>query len=184
MLAACLLMGNSAFALAPSEAEVAISLGLHSSSVQSDVAGVSISSKNSAQFGALFLVPMSEPLYFRTGMLYTQRYFTATVSNQDTNYNFTYLDFPITAMYKFSENGGLFAGVLLSLNQSKTCDGPSGSNCSVSGVQQTLVPITVGGTMKFAENFGGDISYSFHSGKVADNVSNLQTIGVNLLIFF
>ncbi|MFN7453559.1 MAG: outer membrane beta-barrel protein [Pseudobdellovibrionaceae bacterium] len=152
-------------------------------STNADIEGATVSSGTGFQFGGLAWIPMTDVLYVRAGFHYTQKYFESKVGSTTVEYKPTYLDIPLTLMYRFSDFGGAFIGPVLSLNQSKDCSTNSGA-CSFTGVKSSLIPLQFGLSFKFAPQLGGELVYEMASGKIADNVENLRSLGANFVVWF
>lgn len=164
--------------------EFALTAGFRSNNADSDRTGITINGRTGYQFGALAFVPVSGQIHVRSGFLYTQKYLLSTSGTNpvtETEINLSYLDVPATMLFKFSEYGGVFAGFVLSANQSKDC----GSGVSVcTGVQSTVIPFTVGASFKFAPQMGGELVYEAYGSKIADGVTNLRSLGANFVVYF
>jgi hypothetical protein len=170
--------------------EFVLSAGFRSTSASTDLVTTgttySVTGKNGFQIGGVGFIPLSNQFNFRTGFLFTQRFMEVTAtstSTTKTDVELTYIDIPLTAMYKFNDYGGFFGGIVLGLNQAKECKTTSATtNCA--GAASSVIPLTMGLSFKFAPNFGGELAYEMVSGKLADIVSDAKSIGVNLLIYF
>lgn len=181
----CVLFGLGVMNESVQAQELAIAAGLRNTNADptGSASSGSISADNGMQFGGMAFLELQSQMYFRTGFLYSQRYYSYQAPSETTQIKTTYLDIPLTAMYKFSEYGGVFGGVVMAMNQSKVTEAPSGSG-QLTGVSSTILPFTFGVSFKFAPQFGGEFFYEFVSGKISDTVSNTRSLGVNLLIFF
>ncbi len=171
--------------------EFALSAGFRNTSASADGAPAgttySISAKNGFQLGGIGFFPLNEQIYLRSGLLYTQRFleFSATTGTvvTKTDVELSYIDIPATVMYKFSDYGGVFGGVIVGLNQSKDCKtATTSTNCT--GTNSSITPITLGLSFKFAPNMGGEFSYESTSGSLANSVTEAKSIGLNFLVFF
>lgn len=163
--------------------EFGITAGLRSTNVDVDSPATS-SGGSGLQFGGLAFIPFSDALKFRTGFLYSQKYFSTKTGSVTKDAKFTYLDIPLTLMYKFSDFGGVFVGPILSMNQSKDCSDSSGATGNCTGVSSSLTPISFGASFKFAPQVGGEFVYEMASGSVATGVSNMRALGANVIVFF
>jgi hypothetical protein len=173
-----ILAGSSVYA-----ADAGIEFGIRQQSGDSDNANLSAKSQMGYQFGGVGAFQISGPVYFRTGLLYTQRplVFHDNTSGLDQKVSLNYIDIPFTAMYKFEDYAGIFAGVSLAFNLDSSCD-----TCTtkVQGVNSTYVPILVGATFKFAPQLGATLYFESGSGAVATGLKNYKAVGANLLISF
>lgn len=141
-----------------------------------DVNGAEVDAQVNTQFGISAHVPMSGALHLRTGMLYTLRNFkmTPTGTSLESKVETSYLDVPVTLMYKFEEYMGIYGGVILALNVDKK---------NVTDIQTPLIPFVFGATFKFAPNFGANV-YFEQSGKAAQGLDSTTAVGANLMITF
>ena len=173
-----ILASSSVFA-----ADAGIEAGIRQQSGDSDSANLSARSQMGFQFGGVGAFQINGPVYFRTGLLYTQRplVFHDNVSGIDQKISMNYLDVPLTAMYKFEDYAGIFAGVSLAFNLDASCD-----TCStkIQGVKSIYVPILIGATFKFAPQLGATLYFESGSGEVATGLKNYKAVGANLLISF
>jgi hypothetical protein len=141
--------------------------------------GGSTSSQTGIQGGVVGAFEINGPLYFRTGMLYTQRPLTVDGA-PDVRVSLNYVDIPIELMYKFQDYAGVFAGVVAALNLDHSAD----HGYTVTGTKSSILPFIFGATFKFAPQFGGTIYYETQSGDVADGLKDYRAVGANLLITF
>ena len=121
-----------------SATEFGLTLGFRSNNADAEATGASISGKTGMQLGGLGWIPLHEQLFLRTGFLYTQRYVESKVGTTSTNVNLSYLDIPVTFMYRFSEFGGAFFGPVFAMNQAKDCSVSGGSSSNCAGVSSTV----------------------------------------------
>lgn len=155
-----------------------VEVGVRQQSVSAAAAGVNTSTEMAYQFGLVGAFPMTEALLFRTGFLYTQRPVTAKVGAATTKYNFNYFDVPVTALWKLNDFGGVYGGVNVALIASADCD-----NCNTSVDKKGAMPLVLGGTFKFAPNFGIDVYYEALA-KINDDFEEARAVGANLLLTF
>ena len=157
-----------------------VEVGVRQQSATAENANVSTNTEMAMQFGLVGAFAISEPILFRTGFLYTQRPITAKLNTLESKYTFNYFDIPLTLMWKFNEFGGVYGGVNLALIASADC---SGVGCPASVDKKGAMPLVIGGTFKFAPNFGIDVYYEALS-KFNDNFKDGRAVGANLLITF
>jgi len=155
-----------------------VELGVRQQSASSSVAGESTNTEMAYQFGLVGAFPMTETFLFRSGFLYTQRPITAKVGATTTKFTFNYLDIPLTVLWKLNDFGGVYGGVNLALVNSADCD-----NCVGSVDKKGAMPLVIGGSFKFAPNFGVDVYYEA-MGKFNDQFSEGRAVGANLLLTF
>lgn len=169
------------FAIPAMALDFGIEVGVRSQSADVDSPSSS-KSQMGFQFGATTAIPVSENIYFRTGMLYTQRPLVVENGSNEYKYSLNYVDIPVQVLYKVEEYAGVFAGVAVAMNMDKNCSGVAG--CRVNDVKTPLVPLTFGATFKFAPQFGGSIQFETASGEAAQGLENFRAIGANLIVFF
>jgi hypothetical protein len=155
-----------------------VELGIRQQSASSSVAGVSTSTEMAYQFGLIGAFPMTEAVLFRSGFFYTQRPITVKLGTTTTKYTFNYFDIPLTVLWKVNDFGGVYGGVNLALAASADCD-----NCGVSVDKKGAMPLVIGGSFKFAPNFGIDVYFEAMD-KFNDNFKEGRAVGANLLIAF
>lgn len=170
---------------ASADNEFALLGGLRSSSADTSLNNASVSSRTSYQAGALVNLELLSPWALRTGLLITGRQLSVGPTNQGTvNLNFMYADVPVLALYRFTDLAGIFAGAVVGFNQGKemTCSG-SGS-CGAQGVDAVVFPWQIGVNFRFASQMGADLYYEYLPGSIDKNVSNVKTVGANLIVYF
>lgn len=155
-----------------------VELGVRQQSASAEAAGVSTSDEMAYQFGLVGAFPMTESLLFRSGFLYTQRPITTKTAGITSKFSFNYFDIPLTLLWKLNEFGGVYAGVNLALAASASCD-----NCTTDVEKKGAMPLVIGGTFKFAPNFGIDVYYEAMN-KFNDDFKDGTAVGANLLISF
>ncbi len=161
------------------EAQFAVGGGIKSTSIDATAATTNVSGLGGYQLGAYGFFPFTEEFQLRTAFLYSQRAFSTKISNTDYDVKLAYLDIPITAMYRFSEFGGVYAGPVISLLQGKDFD-----RTQITGAKSSVVPLTVGVNFKFHPQIGADIFYEVISGSVADGFENMRSFGASVIIYF
>jgi hypothetical protein len=90
---------------------------------------------------------------------------------------------PLTAFYKFSDFGGVFAGVVLANNFEKSWS-VSGRSVDDVDVRSTLIPAVLGASFKFLPQVGMSVFYELIGGEVARDLKNYKAVGVNLAVYF
>lgn len=172
----------SSFAFASDFAAVA---GFRSNSADAVTSGVTINSKSGLGAGVLGFFDLAGALQGRMGFLYNQRNLSGKAGTTEFDVNLAYMDIPITAMYKFADYAGMFAGPVVSLLASKEV------KSNVSGFELTNSPegmnigLQFGASFKFAPQLGAELYYeSFPSAIWKDGIKNVRTVGVNLLFTF
>ena len=156
--------------------DMAIEVGFRSQN--GDVTGGETNAKVGYQVGVTAAFPVADMWSIRSGLLYTQKNVELEgTPNQDLK--FTYAEVPVTALYKFADYGGVYAGINLSMKLDDDC-----GTAFCKGVKSLTTPIVVGAAFKFAPQLGGSVYLESLSGEVADDVKNFTAIGANLMITF
>lgn len=139
-----------------------------------------LDSKMNFQLGLSGFLPIAGQWAFRTGLFYTQRNVELKSGGQTYDVDFSTIDIPVTAMYKFEDYAGIFFGLNLvsNLDSSVSNGGP------LTGVESMQTPFVIGAAFKFAPQFGASVYYEFNSGDVADELDNFRAIGANLMVTF
>ena len=150
--------------------------GVRQQSATAETVGVSTNTEMAFQFGLIGAFPLQDKFLFRSGFLYTQRPITVK-GTPDQKYSFNYFDIPLTFLWKFNDNGGVYGGFNLALVASADC-----SSCGNTSVdKKSAMPLVIGGTFKFAPDFGIDVYYEMMN-KVNDDFKEARAVGANLLI--
>jgi hypothetical protein len=145
-------------------------------------AGVDIGAKNGYGVGVLGFFDMAANFQIRSGFLYNTRDVNVKTALVDFDMNAAYVDIPVTAMYKFAEYGGFFAGPVLALLASKDCKQTGG--CT-KDPEATALAFQLGASFKFAPQLGGEVYYEILPSEYwKDNLKDIKTVGVNLLFTF
>ncbi len=163
-----------------------LALGVRSNSADAPSgSGATVSTKTGFGVGAIGFFDISGKLQGRTGFLYNQRNYTATTFGMDVDINLAYVDIPLTAMYKFADYAGVFAGPVLALLASKECK-VGGGSCSFSNnPESSNIGLQFGASFKFAPQLGGEFYYETIPTKfIKGDLENARTVGANLLITF
>jgi len=169
-------------------ADFELEIGFRQQSGDTSLTDYTSTSQNGIQGGAIGLFPLNENLYFRTGMLYTQRPLvlkptaSGATGSEITN-SINYLDVPLTVMYKVEDYGGVFVGLTLANQFDKSCSS-SASTCTIDDIKTPLLPFIFGGTFKFAPQVGATLYFETYGGDVAKNLKNYRALGVNLFFSF
>lgn len=155
-----------------------VEVGVRQQSADAVAAGVSTSTEMAYQFGLVGAFPMAENFLFRSGFFYTQRPVTAKSGATKYKYTYNYFDIPLTFLYKLNDFGGVYGGVNVALAASADCD-----NCATSPDKKGAMPLVIGGSFKFAPNFGVDVYYEA-IGKIGEDFEKGSAVGANLLVTF
>lgn len=155
-------------------------VGFRSNSADAVTAGVNTSSKTGIGAGVLGFFDLQGALQGRVGFIYNQRNIAAGTPEYD--YNASYVDIPVTAMYKFADYAGAFAGPVIAMLASKECKAPGG--CSTSP-ESMSIGVQFGASFKFAPQVGAELYYEMiPSTYWKDTFKSMRTVGVNLLFTF
>jgi hypothetical protein len=165
--------------------EFALLAGIRSNSAETDLNSASVSSRTGYQGGALLNLEYYPAWSLRTGILLASRQVSLGPTLQgQVELNFSYVDIPATFLYQFSSMGGIFAGPVLSFNQSKETSCSLTATCSARDVKSVIYPLQMGVQFRFASQMGAELYYEYVSGEIATNLSNMKTVGANFLLFF
>lgn len=166
---------------AASANDFAAAVGFRSNSADAVNAGVTTSSKTGFGAGVIGFFDMSEKVQIRSGFLYSPRDITIKSGTTEYDMNAAYIDIPVTAMYRFADYGGAFAGPVLGLLASKNCKIP-GCTDNPSG---TVLGLQFGVSFKFAPQLGAEFYYeTIPSEYWSKHLENMRTVGANLLFTF
>ncbi len=172
---------------ARAQIEFGVAAGLRSSQADTDLASATVDSRSGFQAGALFYFPFASNWGLRSGFLYTQRFVTLLNTKAGSvDINFSYFDIPATPMIRFSDYAGVFAGPVLSFNQSKevSCSNKSSDTCNAMDVKSVVMPWQLGLQFRFLPQAGAEIFYEYTPGDLATNVANMRAVGGNVIFFF
>lgn len=161
--------------------DVGLELGFRQQS--GDATGGSTTSQSGYHFGGVGTFDLSGPLMLRAGFEYVQRPLSVTVSAVESKYTMNYFDVPVGLLYKFTDYGGVFAGVSIANRLDGSCTTTSGT-CTVTNPKSMLMPFQLGVSFKFAPQLGIILLYENMSGDVAQGLSNYRAVGANLLVTF
>lgn len=146
--------------------------------------GKGISPQTAFQFGGTAAFELSGPLYFRTGLFYTQRPLLATDKATDLSMEFrmNYFDVPATLLYKINDFAGVYGGFIVATNLEKTWK-VDGTSVDAMDVKSPMLPIVLGAQFKFLPEVGANIYYEM-ANEVAKGLSQYKAVGVNLMFTF
>lgn len=169
-------------ATAAADGDFGLEVGVRQQSGTIDSTTASTKSEMGLQFGGTAAIPISGAWNFRTGMLYTQRNLSVetTAPAVKSKVSMSYLDVPLTIMYKFEDYAGIFAGVIAAMNLDHSIE--NGGN--LKDVKSMYTPIVIGATFKFAPQLGGTFYFENGSGEVAQGLKDYKAVGANLVISF
>ncbi len=175
--------------LASSQAEAQIDFGVsvggRSNQAETDIRGATINARTGMNFGVLTIFDINKGFAARSGFFYTQRY--SEIQNTAAgvvSVDYTYFDIPLTAMYRFNEAAGVFAGPVIAFSQSKEVSCTNRANCAALDVNSVIVPWQLGLNFKFMPQVGAELVFEYTPGDLSTNVSNMRGIGGNLIYYF
>lgn len=172
-------------AQAQSRIEFGIAGGFRSMQVETDISSATTNSKTGYQVGPLAYLPLNDFWGLRTGFLYTQRFANLQNTNKgDVDIQYAYFDVPGTVMIRFADFAGAFAGPVLAFNQSKDVTCTKNAECAALDVKSIIVPWQLGLSFRFLSQLGAELYYEYVPGDLSTNVSNMKTVGGNLVFYF
>jgi hypothetical protein len=157
---------------------------VRNNSATTDLPNANVSSHMSFGAGVLGVAPLRESLALRSGFMLVQRYVDIAPTNVGTTHiQFSYIDIPITPMWLFTSEAGLFAGPVIAMNVVKDCSSTTAS-CGATNVKSVAIPLTIGVQARLFDQLGAEVFFEKTSGDLADHVSDFSTVGANLLFYF
>lgn len=166
--------------------DFAVALGLRSNSADAVTAGTSTSSMTGFGAGVIGYFDLASNFQGRVGFLYNQRNVKLGSSGNELELTANYVDIPVTAMYKFADYAGAFAGPVLGLKAGKECKASGTASCAgLKDPEGSIFGFQFGAMFKFMPQVGGEIYYEMIPSEYwKDAVKDARTVGVNLLITF
>lgn len=167
-------------------ADIALILAgsVRNNTATTDLPNATVASKTSLGGGLLGVAPINGNFAFRSGFLINQRYVELGPTTQGTvDINFVYVDVPLTPMFLFTNEAGIFAGPVIAMNVIKDCSA-SLTSCGATNVKSVIVPLTIGIQARFFNQIGGEFFFEKSMGSAADHVSDFTTVGGNILFYF
>lgn len=182
----CLLIGFFSLA-SQAQIELGVAGGMRSTQAETDFNQASVTSQVGMQAGLISYFPVLPIWGVRTGFFYTQRNVDIgplDPSQGSVEIRFSYLDIPVTPMIRFNEYAGIFGGPVISFNQSREATCTRSSTCSAEDVSSVILPWQIGIQAKFFYQFGAEAYYEFIPGGIAKHVSDMRSVGGNLIFYF
>ncbi len=177
LLVFSIFVSTSAFAQ-----EYAAVIGVHQTDAETDAANTSVDGVMGFKAGLGVRFQLMENSYFRTGVLYNQRYFETTSAGTSTDWEFAYLDIPATYQYNVNEMFGLFGGLVVAVN---IADDYSPTVAGLDPDADKLIPLlTLGVTLMFEDMIGFDFYYERGMGGFAEDLETFSTLGANFNYWF
>ena len=184
------------FGLFVSSAAVAqdygLAIGVHQTSATVDLSGdpaytgVTGSAGSSLGFDLGFLASfeLMPGFRFRTGALYNARPFefkiTAPIAGT-AKFNYAYIDVPVNVQYNFTEQFGLFGGMIVGIKASDKVDLPAGSPSADLGMKSMYPLFNIGGNFTFDDMIGFDLYYEMGMGSFNDVAKNYSNFGMHFI---
>lgn len=159
--------------------------GFHQTDADTNATGYSTDGKLGFSLGANLAFELVPGGKFRTGLLYTQRYFDLKpTTGTTTEFKFAYLDVPALFQYNINEMFGIFGGLVVAINVSDKTE-PTVTSLE----SESLVPLLdLGVNLTFDDMIGFDFYYQKGMGDIAtfsgNNVSDFSTFGANFVYWF
>lgn len=174
-----LILSTSAFAAGGTE--VGVYFGIKNADVEVDNTTADINSELGFMGGMLAVGEMGG-IAFRTGGYLAQRNFSIDAgAGGNADIKTMYIDVPVTALFKFNEMLGAFAGAVLSIKATDDCSGPAGI-CDSVDLNSFMASASFGLHAKFHPNWSGDISYELGLNDMADDTkANAISVGAAFL---
>lgn len=169
------------FALIFVQSANALDMGLAFGYRGNDASAVSSSNSVSGDggliLGATAYLPLANSIELRTGFLYNQRYYTLKNGAFDSEVKLSYVDIPLTLLFKPADYGGAFIGAALGMKASDSCNG---GDCQ--DAESFIVPIQLGGFFKVGPQIGVEVFYEILSGKIYQDIEDTTAVGASLIV--
>jgi len=169
--------------------DVGYLVGVKDATFANSASGETFTSEAGFMAGAIAVGEIAGDFYFRAGGYFSQRVAKASVSGvSGTTITLDYLDIPITAMYKFNDMFGLFAGFTAGIKITDNCsDGGSGV-CNQSGYGYTspaglTTAAQLGINVKFHPNWAGELFYEVGLGDVSTGTTS-NAISADIMFIY
>lgn len=163
--------------LAPMSALQAFELGaiggIQTTDVTTDATDASVSSDFGIRAGVLGFAEITSNSFIRTGAIIGQRKFKFTQAAAETKADFLYLEVPVTFLYLFTENVGVYAGVEAGIRLSDDCSTAVGS-CSFRNPSSFIYGPSLGGHFRFTPNLGMEVGYFFGLNEMVEGATNFN----------
>lgn len=108
--------------------------------------------------GATTMFDLGNQFGLRTGGVLTQRGYKQTDASVSNAANFTYLDIPLLPEYQINEMFTAYAGVVVGLKASRTCDFGA-ATCNALSDKSMVTPLQVGGTYNIDKQWAARLTY-------------------------
>lgn len=160
--------------------EAGFSIGFHNATADSKVVGSTAEAKVGFRLGVPMAFELVDKMKFKTGFIYSQRFFDVTSGLETATAKFEYVDIPALAQFRLNEMLGFFGGLTMALNIGKNIEGSSSAGKATS--MQGIVPLaTVGVTTLFNDMIGFDFYYERSLAKISRDFDNYSIFGANFV---
>lgn len=156
--------------------------GIHNT--EPDVPGAS-STDAELGFKAGFVVSneIASNVKFRSGVLYTTRYFNAASPGLDVDFKFAYVDVPVLFQMNLNETVGFYAGPVVAINVDDKFEVGSSSG-TVDDMKDIYLLGELGLNFTF-DMIGFDVYYQMGFGEIYDDgAEDYATYGANFIYWF
>lgn len=165
--------------------DFAATVGLRSNSADAATTNVTSGSRSGFGAGVIGFFDVADKFAVRSGFIYNQRNYKLTSGTTEFDMNLSYVDIPVTGMYKFADYAGAFFGPVLSMLSSKECKATTGTCGTVKDPESMIMPIQFGVSFKFAPQMGAELYYEMISSEFwKDQLKSSKTVGINLMYTF
>lgn len=170
---------------AQAQIEFGAAAGLRTNQADTDVRGADVTSQMGLQLGAIAFFPINPIWGVRGGALYTQRHVDLGPTNQgDVEVRYAYFDVPVTPMIRLGDYAGIFAGPVFSFNLSKDVSCSRLSSCAALDVKSLILPLQLGIQFRIFYQLGAEFFFEYVPGELSTNISDMRTVGGNLIFYF
>jgi hypothetical protein len=140
--------------------------------------------------GVIATGDMSLPVQFRTGAYYSERAASVSAtnsggSNVTANIKFSYIDIPLTVLYRFGDMFGVFGGAVVGLKVAANCSG-DGTICNANYASSTdggVLAGQLGVNVKFHPNWSAEAMYDIGLTPVSTDTT-ASAIGASIIFTY
>ncbi len=155
-----------------------------SATVESSASGTTNGAQTGFYGGGIVNYPISNPVFLRTGFVFTSRNYKFENSGVSSDYSLNYIDIPVSLLFKLADQGGPFIGTNLGLNVSSSCKSSSSASCEVKDVDTVILPVVLGVQFRFTPQIGMEAFYELGTSGYYKDVKSEKAAGAALLITF
>ena len=182
-----LLIGIFAVTAAQAQIEFGVAGGLRSNQADTEAGPTAeVTSQIGLQLGALAYIPINSLWGVRGGVLYTQRHVDIgpTFPEGDVEVRYSYFDIPVTPMVRLGDYAGVFAGPVISFNVSNEINCSRSQNCVPLNMKSLILPLQLGIQFRILYQLGAEFYFEYVPGELSTNVSDMRTVGGNIIFYF